>query len=239
MEIPPLDVLLEGIPPYMKRQRDEDEGKVIVRRYGMATNKRRFPNYATQKQVHQIYKKLKMAMPLHMVNLRVGTEIATEVNNGGQLIDMHATIAEGDTFSGRFGTVTRSRRMIGNMTVRPGSASTLPSTIRCAIVRAPVGATLANTVVNLDTSSASVRDNVISRVYYDKWFSVPATPATVGFAQRITFNIALKNFRVNYSGAAAGTNTGETIFMILLSGVATGTAAPLVSDGLVDVWFQP
>lgn len=227
----------------MKRERDADEGKTIVRRMGMATNKRRhfMDQGPTRGEISRIYKKIKMAAPLHMLSQNVVDFTTPILSTTSIFFDIHSNIVEGDNFANRHGTVTRTKRLLVDFMVIPGTTQAVPVPIRYGLIRAQAGSTLANTVINTIVSANPIANNNITQLFRDKLDLVCPTILTAAYPTRIRLNVKFgsSGFRTNYSGSAAGTQSGETLFFYAISNVATGTAAPAISGGHMEVWFQP
>jgi len=174
-----------------------------------ANTKRRY--YTTsavgvQRQIRALYKKIKISAPLHLQSPAIGAGVGQNCDTAGTLVDLHVLIAEGDAFNQRFGTVTRTCRVKGQMLFVPGVTQVVPAMCRLAVFRAPVGTTIAATLANTLISSNPIANNSISKVFYDKMFTVGAPIATVGYPTKIYFNIKINPcHRMNYAGAAAGT----------------------------------
>lgn len=227
---------------YMKRELGEDKG-FMIERHGTATGVIRRPFATTiNRRFAKVYKALKVSSPLHMFNWTTASLPSVTIGSIGAattiLQDIHAGIAQGDAYNERFGTVTRTVRLRGQFTINPGSASVSAAAVRFTIFRAQVGTTAAAAIIGLDNSANPIANNTISQVFLDRRLQCPATLASVGFPCVLRFSVKLKNFRLNYSGSAAATQTGESIFMLFQSN-QTSTLAPVLTSGNAEVWFHP
>lgn len=120
------------------------------------------------------------------------------------------------------------------MAIQPGSAATLGPVIRFTLFRAAQGTAFA---ANLQGSYNPVVTSAVSRLYWDHYYVTPATLATGGFPLTVHKSIKLKH-QQKFSGAAAGTTTGDSLFLIIQSSAGAGTGAPVLT-GVVEVYFQP
>lgn len=77
----------------------------------------------------------------------------------------------------------------------------------------------------------------ITRLYYDRFVPVAATPATAGYGARIKINLKL-NHKQKFGAAGVNNTTVSSVFMIIQGNVAAGTAAPNLV-GYVSVYFDP
>lgn len=191
-------------------------------------------------EFNKIYKKLKIIAPLHMSPLRVATDLPQNIPAAGQIFDMLSQIAEGDAYNQRHGTVTRTKRIIGRIVITPGTAQLLNSCVRIAVFRAPVGATVAQTLLDTVASSNPVANNFMSQVFMDRWLVIPPL-AIDNSPHYVNFSIPFKGkgYRSNYSGSGSGTQTGESLFIAYLSNSVAGATSPNLIGGNVEVWFQP
>lgn len=213
----------------------------MIRRFGLAVNRRRAYNAQSgvRKDINSLYKKMKQTMPMHMKQIQLGSSNLTAIiSTTVTAQDIHTTIVQGDAYEDRHGTITSTKRLIGTFTVRPGSTQATAETIRCLVVRGQVGSTGAQLVTGINDSAASLADNRTTRLMFDKYYLVAPTAATAAYPTKVVFNIKL-NHRQVYTSGAAGSQTGETYYVIFMSGVATGTAAPVMQNGRLEVWFTP
>lgn len=228
----------EFSPDIMKRERDEDESK-LVRRFGMGGTIRRegFSKMsALNARIGALARKVKMANPLHMVQLAM---TAFAANTTGTISDICNGIASNDEYNGRYGTRTRSRRLIITGTLIPGSTAATPSTVRIVVLRAQVGSAVAGTVPNLTVSCNPIADNGVQQVYCDKLYTVAAPIATAGYGTKVFIKCKLYSHQTNYISNAAGSQSGESIFIVVLSDKAPGTTAPVFQSGHYEHWYMP
>lgn len=184
------------------------------------------------RRLTRLTKTLKTANPNHLETLTVA---ATTFNTTGVLTECLSTVSQGDNYNQRFGNKCMLKRIVGDLIVRPGSTSAAASVARLVIFRAGAGAALPQFAANV--SSSPIIGNGVIQVYYDKMFSVAATPATAGYGTHIRINKKIK-FAYKFGGTGAGTQTGESVYIYFVGDIASGTAAP-TAYGVLDVFFSP
>lgn len=191
---------------------------------------------ALSRRVDSLAKKLKIASPLHMISISCS---GLAVTSAGLATDISTNIAGSDEYFGRYGTVTHSKRAILKGVLIPGTTAATPSTVRIIICRAQVGSTVAQLCPDLFANSNPIADNRIEQLYCDHYFSVAPANATQCFPTKVNLSCKLYNHRTNYTGSGNGTNTGSTIYFLVLSDKAAGTTAPTWAAGQLSHWFVP
>lgn len=207
---------------------------------GVRTRRRAYSSKPLRGELNKIYKKLKTVAPLHMVPYTIGSGLTQNIPVAGNILDLHSSIAEGDAYNQRHGTVTRAKRILIRLSLIPGTAQVLIASVRICVFRATVGATVAQTLVDTIVSSSPIANNNITQVFLDRWFTVYPT-AIDNVARNIVISIPIKGkgFRMNYNSAASGSQTGETLFFAAVSNAVAGATAPNWLAGNLELWFQP
>lgn len=217
----------------MSMKRKFESGALAVVPYG---EEKRSRGSALASKVNALAKKLKLAAPLHMISISLS---GLAVTSAGLATDICTNISGSDEYFGRHGTVTHSRRAILKGVLIPGTTAATPSTVRIVICRGQVGSTVAQLCPDLFANVNPIADNRIEQLYCDQYFTVAPTNAGQSFPTKVSMSCKLYNHRVNYTGSANGTNTGSTIFFLVLSDKAAGTTAPSWSGGQLSHWFNP
>lgn len=190
---------------------------------------------ALSKRITRLAKSLKATNPLHVAWAPLNNTTISTTN----AITTITGIAEGDSFSNRFGTQVSLKRFRLLIVIEPGASQVTPATYRITVFRAQSGSTLAQTVVDVNTTSAVIANNRMTRVLFDRLYSTASTPATVGFPTAHNISLSLNNFKQHYVGPNVGDVTGETYFLSIISNVAAGATAPVIQSGFFETWFQP
>lgn len=183
------------------------------------------------RRITRLARKMKMNNPTHLMVYPSTTWVPT---NASSMVDLSSQIAQGDDYNNRFSSSIILTRLRAQMIAFAGTTATVPCCIRFSVVRAPQGAVFA---ANLTGSYSPIVTGTISQLLYDKYYEVGGTLATTGFGTRIYCNIKLRH-QQKFSGTIAGTSTGDTLYLIIQSNIAPGTAAPTLL-GSVEVFFQP
>lgn len=189
-------------------------------------------------RVSRLAKKLKVGAPCHVIQDAMNTALNSFNTTPTAILDMCSGIAQGDAYNQRHGNKTRVYRIRIQAIVQPGSTSTAVAGCRLLVFRAGANFAAGSLAGAFSQSVNPITNTGVLQIYYDKSWSCAATPATAGFPLNINLNIPIK-FDVKYSGAGAGSTTGETVFVALLGTVASGTTAPSVTNGYYEVFFQP
>lgn len=185
------------------------------------------------RRVNKIARAMKVHNPSHMYTaglINVFPILATT----GSLYDVMSNVQEGSNYNDRFGAKTQVRRINLKGCIRPGASSVLPALVRLTCFRAESGLSFA---ANMTGSYNPIQTSTSLQVYLDKYYTIAATPATVGFPVNINISIKVKHFQ-KFTGSAAGTTTGECIYLLCQSDIATGATAPVIS-GNFEVFFDP
>lgn len=218
------------------------EQRSMEAKYAFASTTRRGNMPAKRKtaqissRISRLAKKLKVANPLHMSPSGLNGTILSTTTLFANALD---PIVAGDGYSARFTTSIHARSLRFHFVVVPGTTQAGVVPYRICVFRAQSGSTLANTLVDCNTTSNPIADNRMTRVFYDKLFTSGGPTAAQGFPNTHNFTVSLKNHKQQYTGDAATSTTGDSIFIAMISNVATGTAAPFISAGFFERWFQP
>jgi len=184
------------------------------------------------KRLRALTKKMKIHNPLHLYNTSLGGTF-TSVSTTGTLYDLASQIAQGDDYYHRFSSQVYMRRLNIKGVLVPGSAAGNPAICRIAVIRAVAGLAFAG---NMTGSYSPIVTGTSLQVYYDRFFTL-GTYASIGFP--VNLNISLKlNHKQKFSGTGAGSTTGDCLYLIVQSGVVSGTAAPSIS-GVLEIFFDP
>lgn len=90
---------------------------------------------------------------------------------------------------------------------------------------------------NISSTYNPIADSTATQLLYDKFYSTPGEPTQPGY--KIDLNLQIKSkHRQKFTGAGAGTQTGEVIYIIIQSDYAAGTAAPVIT-GVIEEYFKP
>lgn len=116
-----------------------------------------------------------------------------------------------------------------------GGTTAAPQEVRVSIFRAQAGLAYAN---NMNSSYSPVVVSTVTQLIYDRIFVYPPS-GSLGWAPPV-INVNKKvRHRQKFSGTGANTQTGETLYMIVQSGIAAGATAPSTVAGHVEVYFKP
>lgn len=125
-------------------------------------------------------------------------------------------------------------RVILKGTLQAGSTSTNAASVRITSFQGQSGLAFA---ANMSGSYTPVGDSTSTRLLFDKYYHVP--PAnTVWPVTPVHINLKARH-RQKFSGSGANTNTGESVYVIIQSNVASGTTAPVWAVGVMEEWFKP
>jgi len=117
--------------------------------------------------------------------------------------------------------------------ILPGSAATNPAIIRISVIRGQAGFAFS---ANLTLSYSPIVTGTSLQVYYDKHFTT-GSYTNLGFPVNLDIKLPIRH-KQKFSGTGAGTTTGDCVYMIVQSGVASGTSAPSIS-GVMEVFYDP
>lgn len=205
--------------------------------FGPRSNPRiRARGMALSSRVTRLAKKMKITNPLHMYPVTLNTSIPSTTT---YFRELGISIAQGDGTADRYVNTVYMKRLIVQCTIIPGSTQAIPCSVRVFLIRAQSGSTLAGLAITTNTSLSPVNQatGVIEKCY-DRMHTVAPSLATQYFPLNIRINKKCR-LKQKFSGAAAGTNVGESLFFGIISNIATGTAAPLILSGHLEEWFQP
>lgn len=186
------------------------------------------------RRIAKLYKMVKARVPVHLYQSNIATEITT-VSTTGSSYDLSSHLAQGDDYNNRIGGSCIIRRLIVRATLVPGSAATSSTTVRVSVLRQPSGTAFA---ANMTSSYSPVVDGTVTQCLFDKYLEVGGAPGTVGFPTNIYINRRI-NHKQKFSSNAAGSQLGESIYLIVQSNVAAGTGAPTFGAGCIEVFFDP
>lgn len=193
------------------------------------------PVSALSRRVTRITKQLKQANPTHvLVAGMAGT--FTSISTTGTLYDIASQIAQGDDYLSRFADHIDILRLTMRTVIYPGSTSAAPCLVRCSVIKGQSGLAFAS---NLVGSYNPIVAGTSLQLLYDKFMTIPPNRSTQMFWP-VNVNINLKiRHRQKFTGTGAGTTTGDCIYVIWQSDIASGTAAPTMSSGVMEVFFKP
>lgn len=186
------------------------------------------------KRLNKLSKKVKLNNPSHLYSLSAGAAFGT-VSTSGTIYDLSQDIAQGDNYNQRFSTTIQLTRVMLRGVIVPGSTASAASAVRITVIRGQSALAFAS---NMTATYSPIGTNTSTQVLMDKYFPVAAAPGTAGYGTNIYINLKL-NHHQKFTGTAAGTSTGESIYMICQSGNAVGTTAPSWYAGVLEIYFQP
>lgn len=186
-------------------------------------------------RITRLAKKMKIQNPLHMYGYSVATTWGT-AHTATPIINIPDAVQEGDAYNQRFGTRILGRRLVGEFCINPTTTTPVNTVARVSCFLAQQGSNLAGTVVDLATTLATIANNSVTRIFYDKYFPIPTSAAASGV--RVRINIPLKNLKCHYTGAGAAVGTGSCLYFSIISNVVTGATAPTLV-GTLDFWYTP
>lgn len=115
----------------------------------------------------------------------------------------------------------------------PGSTAANATTCRVSIIRVQSGAAF---TANMSGSYSPIVTGSALQLYYDKFYAIPAY-AGPGFP--VNLNISVKiNHKQKFSGTGAGTQTGDSVYVVIQSVNPSGTTAPAL-QGVMEIFFDP
>lgn len=209
------------------------QGGTKRRRDSVAIIKAASGTEALSRRVSRLSRSLKASNPHHVDIQVLGSVLAPSTT--GSLYCLANGISQGDDFYQRFGNHVDMSRLVLKGTLIPGTTSVTPSVVRLSVIRGQAGLTFAS---NLTGSYSPVLSTTSTQVVFDRFYSIPATYATVGFPVNLNLNIKLKH-RQKFSGAGAAAQTGESLYVIAQSDKTAGTTAPAWGSGFMEIWFKP
>jgi len=187
---------------------------------------------ALSTRLTRLTRKVKLQNPVHLAPISLNTAFST-VSTTGSIYDLASGIAQGDDYDDRFSSQIYMRRVNVKGVLLPGSAAGNPAIARITIFRAESGLVFG---ANMTGSYSPIVTGVSLQVYYDRFFTL-GTYTNIGFPVNLNFSVKLKH-KQKFSGTGAATASGHSIYMIVQSGVAAGTAAPSIS-GVMEIFFDP
>lgn len=120
-----------------------------------------------------------------------------------------------------------------------GSSQTSAASCRLTVFMAVAGLGFGGTP-GINSSLTPTVASVINRKLYEKRFQVSGQ-ANVGlatfFPTTIELDLPLKGVHGKYNGTGSNVQTGEVLYIILESNLATGTGSPKVDSGVVELFF--
>lgn len=213
----------------------EMEQKTLFDQRGPRMTRKRFrPGsvVALSNRVTRLAKSLKAANPTHMYQNSLSGTFAPSTT--GSLYCLGTLITQGDDYNQRFGSHVEFTHLRIAGTARPGTTSAAVSTLRITVFK---GAGGINFAANMQNTYNPIADNNFLRLLVDRFYSIPATQAAAGFPVNFNLNVKLRH-RQKFNGTIGGTQTGDCIYVVMQSDVATGTANPLVY-GTMEEYFKP
>lgn len=190
-------------------------------------------NYA-HRRITKLAKQVKAHNPSHVSIFTASTTFAN-VSTTGTVLDLASNIAQGDGFSDRFSTQCILKRLNLKFGIIAGTTSTTVSNVRVTVIRAESGLVFAS---NMSSSYNPIVAGTSTKLLYDKYVQVGATPATMGFPCVFNKTLKLGKHKQKFTAVGAGTQTGESIYLIIQSDKSVGTTAP-VPIGTIEVYFDP
>lgn len=188
---------------------------------------------ALSRRVTRLAKSLKASNPIHCYVDALS--FFNNISTTGGIYEVGNGIAQGDDYNQRFGSHADIQRLIVKGLIR-GGATAISSAIRVTVFRGRSGLLFAP---NTSGSYNPVVDSTSTRLYVDKYYPVGGATSTNGDGS-VVLNLNIKlGHRQKFSGAGAGTNTAESVYLVIQSDFAAGATAPTVSQGVIETYFKP
>lgn len=180
--------------------------------------------------------------PTHMYPYPNASTFAA-INNAGSILDLADQINQGDDFYQRFGSHVDISRLTIRGILRAGSAQPAPASVRITVIRAASGGVVGTYVPNLDQTFNPIRSSSVTQLLFDRFYSVSALTATGKGTEQypcvVSINLKLKH-RQKFNGSGAGTQVGESIYVIMQSDLGTtANTFPVWNAGVTEVYFKP
>lgn len=195
---------------------------------------------AISRRVTRLSKSLRAANPTHMYTATTGSiwNAGAGISTTGVSYSIGTAITQGDDYFQRFGNHIDMRRLRIMGFFHPGSTASAIAHVRCTIFRAQSAVAF---VASLSSSYNPIVGSNQTQLLYDKYYCIPVGTAGNPTAwQPAIMNINLKlKHRQKYTGTGAGAETGESIFVTIQSDIASGTGAPTLAPGFMELYFTP
>lgn len=188
---------------------------------------------ALMRRVNHLSKSLKVANPHHMYQWSASASIPA--TTAGTLLDLSSGLAQGDQYNQRFANHVDLSRLVIKGPLVPGSSASMPTVVRITVIRGSSGLAFA---ANLTGSYNPIADGTVTRLLYDRFYNVAPAQTNQGFATNVYINIKLRH-RQKFTGANAGTQTGESLYLICQSDKASTAAGATWNGGVVELYFKP
>jgi len=156
------------------------------------------------------------------------------ISTTGTLYECCQNIAQGDDYNQRFGSHVDFQRLILKGTIRGGTTATV-GFVRITVFRARSGLAFA---ANTTGSYNPVVDSTSTRLYHDKFHCIAGATSPNGPVLALNLNLKIGH-RQKYTGAAAGTGTAESVYVIIQSDFVAGATAPTIAGGDMEEYFKP
>lgn len=161
------------------------------------------------------------------------SSIFTTISTTGTLYDIASGIAQGDQPDQRFSSQCILKRLRVKCGFNPGGGSVTLSVVRVTVYRGITGAAFA---ANMTGSYNPIAYSISTQLLYDKYLTVTSA-GSAGFGTVLDLNLKL-NHKQKFTAAAAGNQTGESIYLIIQSDHTAGTTAP-TPQGVFEIYFDP
>lgn len=198
-----------------------------------ASNKRPRPN-TLNRRVNKLYKTLKQSNPTHLYSNSLSGTFPS-ISTTGTISTITVGISQGDDTYQRFGAHVDIQRLIIKGCLIPGTTAATPATVRVTVLRGAYNLAFA---ANMTATYSPIADSVYTRLLYDRFFTVASSQANQGFATPLNINLKIKH-RQKFGTNAAGSESGEAIFLIIQSNFVAGTTAPVFGSGVWECYFKP
>lgn len=159
------------------------------------------------------------------------------VSTAGTLYDLCSQIGQGDDYDQRFGSHIEVTHVNVKINFTGGSAATKPADVRCTLFLGD-----SNTAFNYNMTGtfSPVSDANPTRLLWDKFYQVNPSGAGLSLFTPVLIDKSFKlRHRQKFNGTAAGSTTANCLFLQIHSNVAAGTLNPVISTGVVEVFFKP
>lgn len=207
----------------------ESKRAVVVR--NVRTRRRETPYAALSHRVTRLSKSLKAVAPTHLLS---DVYTATQLNTASFQLECYAGVAQGDAYNQRHGNqiLCTHLKIMGSCT----AGSTATGTTNCRLVVYKASSLSAGIYSFLQTYNPIYNIGVIQLIH-DEYFQVAGPAAGQPYSKVIRRNIKLRH-KQKFSGAAAATTAGDSIYVEMFSSAAAGTTAPIF-NGRIEEYFKP
>lgn len=208
------------------------------------TKKRRFSKVSKKnagtvalRRVARLAAQVKDSRVMHLYTVSAANAFP-DISTVGTLYTPSQAIIQGDASANRTGNNIKLLRWVSRFTIIPGATQALEATVRFSVFIGNAGLIFASTP-GINNTMSPVASTVVNRLIYQKYLTVGYQTATAppGYPCVVELDLPLRGIEQHYNGIGVNVLTGPCFYVMLESSQATGTTAPLIGAGCIELFF--